>query len=222
VDDSELRPRARALLAILALRHPVPVHVDVLIDSLWPDADYDAAAHRMQTAVSSLRRLLQHEAMSEASAGDLPNIVVRRGSAYVLQHARTDLDEFQVEERNAGVARREGDDGREVAALRRLLSLCTGDLLSEFGPAEWLVRERDRLRLAAADAAERLVELELAAGNLSAAMSVARHGLTLDCYRESLWRLAESTAERMADPAAAARVRAQRIEALSELDLCID
>jgi DNA-binding SARP family transcriptional activator len=103
-----------------------------------------------------------------------------------------------------------------------MLSLYSGDLLSEFGPAEWLVRERDRLCLAAADAAERLAVLELEAGSLSAAMSVARRGLTLDCYRESLWRLAERAAERMADPVAAARVRAQRAEALSELDLCID
>jgi DNA-binding SARP family transcriptional activator len=222
VDDSALRPRARALLALLALHHPVPVHVDVLIESLWPDADYDAAAHRMQTAVSSLRRLLQGDVTSVSAPGDRTQALVRRGAAYVLQHVGTDLDEFQIQDREAAAAKRDGERSREVAALRRMLSLYDCDLFSEFGPAEWLVRERDRLRLAAADAAERLAELELEAGSHSAAMSVARRGLALDCYRESLWRLAELTAERMADPVAAARLRTQRVKALSELDLCID
>ena len=221
MDDTELRPRSRALLAVLALQHPQPLHVDVLIEALWPDAEYDAAAHRMQTAVSSLRRFLQQHGDAE-SPGSHPGALVRRASAYVLEHVRTDVDEFQALERRARSARLNDDRAAEMTALRGMLALYQGDLLPEFGSAEWLVRERDRLRLLAADAAERQAEVELEAGNVSTAMSIARRGLDFDCYRESLWRLAELTAESMDDHVAAARVRAQHAAVLSELDVCID
>jgi DNA-binding SARP family transcriptional activator len=220
MSEGVLRPRARSLLAILALHHPTPVHVDVLIESLWPEADYEAASHRMQTAISSLRRALQGG--REGGVAGPGNRLIRRGAAYVLVDTSTDLDEFQHLKLVADAARAQGNRPQEAEALRTMLALYGGDLLSEFGPAEWLVRERERLRLLAADTAERLAEFELQAGSASTAMAIANRGLSIDCYRESLWRLAERTAERTSDRVAAASLRARRDAVMLELDICID
>ncbi len=220
MDNENVRPRARSLLAILALHHPNPVHAEVLVESLWPDTEYETALHRMQTAISSLRRALMPEGSDGAIGARNP--LVRRGSAYLLEGCTSDVDEFEAAGRAAETARVQGNSSAEAEALRRMLAAYNGDLLSEFGPAEWLVRDRERLRLMAADAAERLAEIELAAGRTSNAMTIANRGLNIDCYRESLWRLAEWTAEHSSDRAAAARVRSRRDAVLSELDICVD
>jgi DNA-binding SARP family transcriptional activator len=202
VDHSSLRPRVRALLAILALNHPDPVHVDVVIEQLWPDTDYEAATHRMQTAVSSLRRALERGSAERGPA------VQRRGSAYFLDGAHTDIEDFHGALRAAASARASGDRDEEASALRRALLVHRGDLLSEFGPAEWLVRERERLGLLAANAAEHLAVMELDAGNASAAVAIAVRGIGWDRYRESLWQVVDEATGAGAEGAAGDALRA--------------
>ena len=58
VDESAAKPMERALLHLLAARAGEQVHREALIEALWPEADPDAGLHRLQVAISSLRRLL--------------------------------------------------------------------------------------------------------------------------------------------------------------------
>jgi hypothetical protein len=51
-------PRQRAVLALLALNPNVAVHRETLIDAVWGENPPGAAAQRMQTYVSRLRRML--------------------------------------------------------------------------------------------------------------------------------------------------------------------
>ena len=56
VDLTPLRPRARAVLRLLAVNFGRGVHRQVLGDELWPDDDEASAAKKLQVAISSIRQ----------------------------------------------------------------------------------------------------------------------------------------------------------------------
>jgi SARP family transcriptional regulator, regulator of embCAB operon len=114
-----------------------------------------------------------------------------------------------------------GDPAAERASLRQALGCYGGDLLPEDGSAEWVVAERDRLRLAAADAGEQLARAEAAAGDVGTAVEQARRALTFDTYRDSTWRLLIQLHERAGDLSAAHAVRRQYGKVLTELGAVI-
>ena len=118
---------------------------------------------------------------------------------------------------SARTARLSGDVAAERASLHRALSCYGGDLLPEDGSAEWVVAERERLRLAAADAGERLARAEATAGNIGAAVEQARRALSFDPYRDSTWRLLIQLHERAGDLSAAHAVRQRYRKVLTEL-----
>ena len=128
-----------------------------------------------------------------------------------------DLLDFQTALASARTARLSGDLAAERANLRQALGCYGGDLLPEDGSAEWVVAERERLRLAAADAGEQLARAEAAAGDIGTAVEHARRALSFDTYRDSTWRLLIQLHERAGDPSAAHAVRRQYGKMLAEL-----
>jgi DNA-binding SARP family transcriptional activator len=100
--------------------------------------------------------------------------------------------------------------------------LYRGELLPEEGAAEWVVRERDRVRLRAAEACTRLAELHLRAGAPGAAAAAARRGIEIDPYADGSWRLQVTAYERQGDSAAAARARREYAEVLDDLGITTD
>src|SRR2546428_11479425 len=59
VDLTTIKPRARAVLRLLAVHAGNPVHREVLQTAFWPDADADTGARNLHVAVSSLRSWLE-------------------------------------------------------------------------------------------------------------------------------------------------------------------
>jgi DNA-binding winged helix-turn-helix (wHTH) protein len=55
------------------------VHRDVLVASLWPDVDEEAALRSLQVAISSLRSVLGGRARSRST------LLARNGESYCLQ-----------------------------------------------------------------------------------------------------------------------------------------
>jgi DNA-binding SARP family transcriptional activator len=214
LDLGGVRPRARSTLRLLALRAGDVVHRDVLATTLWPDAGAEAALRSLQVAISSLRALLEPD-------GERGRLLVRDGEGYRLALPRgshCDLREFEAAVAAARHARSVGDAAGERAALEEALARYTGDLLPEEGAAEWVVGERDRLRLAAASAAEALAR-RLAADDADgpAAVDAARHAVELDAYRDSAWRLLVQLHEATGDQAAAHAAREGHRKVLEEL-----
>lgn len=203
LDLGAIKPRVRSLLRVLALHAGRPVHKDRLVDWLWPgEGDVRVGTRNLQVAVSSLRQLLEPGVARGAAA-----VVVREGETYRLQVAppAVDLLEFDDLVALARHARAAGDAHRAVTSLEQALHLYRGDLLADEGSAEWVAGERDRLRLAAADAAQLLAELHLEGGRPAEAASAADRGLRIDQYRDGLWRLLIQAAEAAGDRAAARR-----------------
>jgi DNA-binding SARP family transcriptional activator len=203
LDLSTIKPRVRSLLRVLALHAGRPIHKDRLVDWLWPnEGDPRVGTRNLQVAVSSLRQLLEPGVARGAAA-----VVVREGDTYRLQVApgAVDLLEFDDLVALGRHARAAGDTDRAVGSLSQALDLYRGDLLADEGAADWVAGERDRLRLAAADAAQLLAELHIEADRPSEAAAAADRGLRIDQYRDGLWRLLIQAAEAAGDRAAARR-----------------
>ena len=217
VDQSAVRPRARQALHLLALQAGRSVHRDLLVQAVWPGSRADAGYRSVHVAISSLRHLLEPDAKRGQSM-----LLPRLGDSYSLAlptGSRCDLLDFSAALASARTARLSGDPAGERVSLHRALSCYGGELLPEDGPAEWVVAERERLRLAAADAGERLARAEAAAGNIGAAVEQARRTLSFDSYRDTAWRLLVQLHERAGDQCAAHAVRQQHREVLAELGL---
>jgi DNA-binding SARP family transcriptional activator len=216
VDWSTVRPRAASVFRLLALHTPRPVHRGTLLQ-LWPGLPEEQAMHSLQVAVSSLRRLLVPAAPRGA-----PRMLERTAETYALilpPGSSVDVVEFDAALADADRARTVRAGSAEVGALDRAVALYRGELLPEEGAAEWVVRERDRVRLRAAEACTRLAELHLQAGPPGAAVAAARRGIEIDPYADGSWRLLVSAYERQGDSAAAARGRREYAEVLDDLGI---
>ena len=214
-EESAAKPMERSLLHLLAARAGERVHREHIIEALWPEADPDAGRHRLQVAVSSLRRLF-------VGHGAGARLIVRDGDAYRLAlPPDADVDVWRVEQslRRAVDARSVGDPDSEKAALFGALTAYGGTLLPMDGPAEWATGPRRHLQVSVADAATRLAGLLNESADFDAAADAARRGLAVDRYRDDLWRLCIEVAERSGNHADAQRVRQDYAGVLEELGI---
>ncbi len=214
IDEAAAKPMERALLHVLAMRPGEQVHREALIEALWPEADPDAGLHRLQVAISALRRL------TAGAPGCPSGLLVREGNSYRLalpDDADCDLWEFQAQLRRAAAARSSDDPLGEEAGLDAALRLYPGPLLPGDGPADWVVGQRAAVQGQAADAAVRLTVLRLERGEHRAAVEAARAGLGLDRYRDELWKLLIEAAVRSGHHAEAGRARRAYAALLDEL-----
>jgi DNA-binding SARP family transcriptional activator len=216
VDLAPLRPRARALLRLLALTPDRDVHREYLVDSLWPGVDLTIGTRRLQVAVSSIRQLLEHVGLSG------PEVLARQGDAYRLalpDGSTTDVRAFEQGLRDAAGFAARGDTAASAAARQAALALYVGDVLPEDGPAEYVVADRERLRLAAAAAAAALAQDSRTLGNPRQALAAARLSVQLDRYQDLAWELLVELHEASGDSSAAALARREHAQVQAELDV---
>jgi DNA-binding SARP family transcriptional activator len=220
IDLGQVKPKARAMLRLLSLRAGRPVHREVLVAALWPDADAASAMRNIHVLVSALRKVLEP---GRARGGS--TILLRDGDAYRLRmpsEAIVDLVEFDRAMAGARAGRADGDTARAAAGYQRALQFHRGDLLPEDGPAEWVVEERERCRAGAVEATLALAELSLERGDAEAAATMSERGLYFDRYRDSLWRTLIQAHETAGDRAAATRARRRYEEVLADLDADVE
>jgi len=211
-----VKPRARSLLRLLAMHAGAPVHREVIQETLWPDADAAAGGRSLHVALSALRRLLE-EAGATGS-----RLIARDGDAYRLAVAPEDVDLGRFDHAIA-VGRGARARGEAAAgAFGAAIDAYTGDLLPEEGPAEWVAERRDQYRARAIEAAERLAEESLLAGDLATVVRACRFGLELDRYQDALWRLLIAARERGGEAGAASRDRRDYAQVLEALGVAAD
>ena len=211
VDLSTVRPRALSVLRLLALHAGRLVHREVLMESLWPDVEPEAALHSLQVAVSSLRKVMPPR--------PAPGIV-RQGDAYQLElrpGAFSDVRSFQSSLSAATTAMGQGDHRRAFEAACSAAEMYRGDLLLDEGPAEWVVGHRDALRLEMVRACTIAGESAMKLGMPHDATRMSERGLSVDRYADSLWRLQIDSLEQSSDRASAERVRRSWQEMMDEL-----
>jgi DNA-binding SARP family transcriptional activator len=214
VDDGAAKPMERSLLHLLAIRANEAVHREALIEALWPDAEPEAGRHRLQVAVSSLRRLLT------STDPDAARLLSRDGDAYRLSlppGSEYDIEAFEAAVEAATKARARDDLPAERDALRQALALYGGPVLPGDGPVDWAQPTRTRLQGEVTDAAARLGALLLQDAQPQAAVEVARSGLAIDRYRDDLWKVLIEASERAGNYADAGQARRAYEAVLDEL-----
>lgn len=217
VDLSAVKPRARAVLRLLAVHVGNPVHREVLQAAFWPDADAETGARNLHVAVSSLRSWLEPGVSRGGSS-----ILLRQGDAYRLAlqtDAEVDLVQFSKALALARVARLREEIDAAITHFRQALELYAGELLPEDGPAEWAIEPRERFCAGALEAAQGLAELLLKRGDPAAAANACSTGLWVDRLHDPLWKLLIEARERAGDPVAASRARRDYARVLEELGL---
>jgi DNA-binding SARP family transcriptional activator/TolB-like protein/Flp pilus assembly protein TadD len=183
------RSKRIALLAYLAAARPRGFHRrDTLLALFWPESDNTRARAALNQAVYVLRSVLGEQAIATRGDGD---IGLRDDVIWC------DANAFETAL----------DSGRTAEAL----SLYEGDLLAGFfvvGAPEferWIVRERDRLRQRAADAAWSLAEEHAAARNVVEAERLARRAAAFLPADEATVRRLMTFLHGLGDRAAARR-----------------
>ena len=206
----DLRPKARSLLMLLALRQGQGVHREELVDALWPNLTLASGIRSLQVAVSSIRQCLWLGGLGKG-------VLLRHGDAYVLALPGA-VDQLRSFERLVTEAAQHAG----AAALQRrcaALELYAGDLLPEAGPAEWVVGERDRLHRLAATVASAAASDALEAGDATTALACARRSTAMDPYQDLAWELVIESQSRLGDQAAVAAARRDQARAWADLGL---
>lgn len=212
VDLSAVKPKVRTLMRLLAVNAGRPVHREAIIDALWPQATPRAATHGLHVAMSSLRKLIE----PDAERGVF-RFLTREGDAYRLTLPADGYCDVLAVREAARLARSAPDDDASASILRLASDAYRGELLPEDGAAEWVVGERERLRLAASSAAADLARLELRRGDVAEALAAAGRSVGVHRFNDEAWRLLIEAHERHGDRAAAADALARYREVLAEL-----
>ena len=204
VDLSTLRPRARSAFRLLAMHGGQAVHREELVENLWPGSPGDAAIRNLQVAVSSIRQVLSN------AGGNGSALLVREGDTYrlvLIGDGASDVRALEGAVASAAKARQNGDHATALARARAGLAVARGELLTEEGPAEWVVGHREACRVQASTLASLIAELELGAANPAAAVEACEQGLRIDRYHDSLWRALADAHDALGDKAAAKLAR---------------
>jgi DNA-binding SARP family transcriptional activator len=215
VDVSAIRPRARALLRLLAMNARARVHHEAIENALWPDADADASARNLHVAVAAVRRALE-----PAAARGSFQLIRRDGDAYVFDAppgSEIDIACFDHALAAGRIARDRGDTNAAATAFHAALDSYRGELLPEDGPAEWVAGRREACRLGAVEATQAVAEILLSRGEAAEAARTATIGLAIERYHDPLWRLLIEARDRAGDQGAANRARVGYGKMLSEL-----
>jgi two-component SAPR family response regulator len=212
VDLGELRPRALTLLRLLTLEHGTNIHRERLIEALWPGVGLDVGLRRLQVAISSVRSVLQRAGVTDLDA------VRRNGDSYRLVLDDASVDVARFESLLAESRHERHRVGRRIELRSRALEFYAGDLFPEEGTVEHVADERERLRLAAADAAWELARDHSAHGDPAEAVSAARHSLRLNRYQDRAWELLADALAATGDQIAAQRTRLEHSEVRASLE----
>ena len=215
VDLAAIKPRARALLRVLAVHLGAPVHREVMQELLWPDVDAETGRRNLHVAISAVRQALEPGIPRGSSA-----YVRREGDAYRLAlplGSEVDVVRFERAIAAGRAARADGDVRAALSAYKTALDLYRGDLLPEDGPAEWVVAPRERYRDGLVEAAIATAELALAEGDHATAIEACGAGLRCERFHDPLWRLLIEARERAGDSAAANVARNGYSRMLAEL-----
>ncbi|WP_046500478.1 BTAD domain-containing putative transcriptional regulator, partial [Streptomyces odonnellii] len=216
-DWSRLRPKARAVLRLLAVRAGRPVHRDQLLSAFWEGLPPASALHNLQVTVSSLRTFLEPERPRGGS-----RLIVRQGDSYRLAlppGSVSDVAAFERAVRDGRRARVQNRPDDAADAFRLALDQYTGELLPEDGMAEWLAADRERLRREAAGSAVALAEIRLGQRRPADAVEAAELCLEIDGFRDAAWRVLIRACEQAGLTADTARARRGYADMLASLGL---
>jgi two-component SAPR family response regulator len=180
------RSKALHLLKLLVMKAGAPVHRDVLIEHLWPEAPPHLGANRLYGVVHDLRAAI------ECRRAGREWQYVRNGDDfyYLNMSAPIDVDVTRfrrlVARGMAGSAGSAEDSGPAMECLEQAVALYRGDLFADDLAGEWCEAEREELKASFVVALERLAELYLNRGRPADALECVRRAACAQPFRDDL------------------------------------
>ncbi len=181
----ELGPAARGLASFL-FTYPDRGHRrEKLAELFWPDLDAERARRAMNSAIWRLRKLLA----TQPESGGGQNLQTL-GSETILKNAPwLDVDIWSLQNLAAPVLKDPTAplEPQRLAAITAILHRYDGPFL-DGDEADWILEERERLHSIFLRTATIAVRSLGVAGQYHDAISLARHALRFDPFREELMR----------------------------------
>jgi len=196
------RDNVRALLGYLVMNSPVTR--DRTMAALWPEADEVSARRSIRSTLNMLIGVLEPERV----AGEAAFFVQSEGSVLRLgsgDHFKVDVWDFEHHLDAAAALMADGVAQLAIDPLRKAVDLYRGDLAVDLFH-EWLIPDRDRLRMRFVGAASTLAGLLAAEGELAEALRAAELALSCDPWSEAAHRGAIQAHLSDGDRGAATRV----------------
>jgi len=181
----ELGPAARGLASFL-FTYPDRSHRrEKLAELFWPELDAERARRAMNSAIWRLRKLLGTQPES-AGGQNLQTL----GSETILKNAPwLDVDIWSLQSLTAPVLKDPAAplDPQRLAAITTILHRYEGPFL-DGDEGDWILEERERLHSIFLRTATIVVRSLGINGQYHEAISLARHALRFDPFREELMR----------------------------------
>jgi DNA-binding SARP family transcriptional activator len=176
IDDSWTRRKAKALVKLLALHHPRPLHREQLLEALWPEADATAAASSFRQALFRLRATLADQGI------DRDLIEVRGDLVQLCPATEIDAAEFKAASSLALAS-------ADVSAFEQAISLYRGELLPGDVYEQWTDKERSSVSTAYSSVLRSAASAHLAHGRPIEALKHLEDLLFLDELDERSHRM---------------------------------
>jgi DNA-binding SARP family transcriptional activator len=168
------------------LAHRVrPTTKEALVQTHWPDVEVRTATHRLQMAVSTLRKILN------GGADDMPGYIIFSNDAYLfnpLAVIEVDVERFLEHLRQGQVLDRAGRASEAVQPYEHAVALYHDDYLIDNLYDDWTETPRSHLRERYLAVLTRLCEYYITAGRYDDCLQSARKILGKDNYREDAHR----------------------------------
>jgi DNA-binding SARP family transcriptional activator len=180
VADRWPRRKPKLLVKLLALQPRAQLHREQIIETLWPDADFEAGANNLHKAIHAARRALEPGLKS----GSCSQFISAKDNIVALRAPGDLWIDACAFERSAVEAMRSNDP----RLFEKALDLYRGDLLPEDLYEDWAVAPRERMRELYVDSLFRLARLREESGDYVAGIGLLQSLVTADPTNEEAHR----------------------------------
>ena len=175
--------KTRALLARLLIDHNLPIPVDTILESVWPDAEQGKSEVTLRSMVSRLRQRLR-------AAGIREDLLVTRspGYALLLDPEWMDATHFARYLEEAKASMSVSDPAQASALLSTALGLWRGPAFGDIRGEAFALPEARRLEELRLNALETRIDAELMLGHHHEIVGEMETLTKANWTRERLWR----------------------------------
>ncbi|HUE75492.1 MAG TPA: BTAD domain-containing putative transcriptional regulator [Chloroflexota bacterium] len=180
------RQKSLALLKLLIAHRGRPLHREMLVESLWPEAEPGPASNNLRVVLHDLRHTLE----PDLPRGRGSSVVLSRGDLIYLdptERCWTDVEEFV---QLAKTFDRQHARGQVHAALRagEAAASMYAEYMEDEPYLDWCIAERERLREVCICLLGRLADTYAGQGRLADAIQACQRSLLIDNVREETHR----------------------------------
>jgi DNA-binding SARP family transcriptional activator len=207
--------RALSVFKYLLLHHSQSIPREVLMDVFWPEAGPEAARNNLNVAIHNLRQTL-------LKVTEVAVICFEEGAYHLAPGLDVwlDVEEFDHCVKEGKQLESNHQLTSAVAEYQIAINLYRGDLLSESPYEEWMVLERERLRIAYLDTLDHLSRIYFSQKRYAACVTLCQVILNHDNCREDIHSRLMQCHSRLGQTSLALRQYQICVEALQgELDI---